>query len=39
MTSYATVEQLNMKATVYSGTTEPTNDIGVDGDIYIMYEE
>lgn len=38
MSQYATVEQLNKKATVYSGTTEPTNDIGVDGDIYIMYE-
>jgi len=25
--------------TIHHGTTEPTSDIGEDGDIYIMYEE
>lgn len=40
MSQYATVEQLNKKATVYYGTTEPDdNDGAPDGSIYIMYEE
>lgn len=28
---------LNSKAEVYSGTTVPSNSLGKDGDIYIMY--
>lgn len=31
------VSNLEAKATIYSGTAEPTADIGVDGDIYIKY--
>ena len=30
---------LSSKPDVYSGTTAPSNSVGKDGDIYIMYSE
>ena len=39
LSNYATIEELNKIPKIYSGTEEPDNFEGKDGDIYIMYEE